>query len=117
MSSSEEQYTRLNSYKTLFSKKIASTIEQYNEQSIEFFKTRLSKIIKNIQDNYKEKQDASSSETEEETFIDFLNSQIGDEIDKMSIGFNTKYKREVKNTLDSELTTFLNKTLFMIFDI
>ena len=127
MSNQEEQYVRLKSYKQLFINNTNKMIDQYNEQSIELFKNNISSVIKNIQKEYKEKEiknisgsgsgSDSGSDSDDLTFVDFLNKKMSCEIDKMVSKQNYKYEREVKNTLDSELTTFLNKTLFMIFDI
>ena len=117
MSNKVEQYSRLNTYKELFNKKITSTIEQYNDQRIELFKNNISKAIKSIKEDYKDKQQIDNSEKNEIEFMDFLNKKMDDEINKTISNFNKKCEKEVKNTIDSELTTFLNKTLFMIFDI
>ena len=127
MSNEGEQTARLNSYKKLFNQKLITTMEQYNEELLELCKKNISSIIKKIQKEYEPKQTnnslgySSSSDSDVDTdslpFMNFLNKKMSDEINYMSLKLNAKYKRDVKNTLDSELTTFLNKSLFMIFDI
>ncbi len=123
----EEQYYRLKSYKEHFNKKMFNCIEQYNKQSIDLFKLIIKKNIIKFKKEHKKIQITNisdsdsdsglSSDTNELSFEEFFNKKFGDEIDNIVSKQNNKYEREFKNTLDNELTTFLNKTLFMIFDI
>ena len=136
---SKEHHERFKNYKDMFNKKISNTIEQYNEEYIELFKTNINKIIKNIHKEYEDNKvintskyntrsgsnvdsssssgSGSSSDTDDLSYEDLLNKKLGEELDKIIIKKHKKYEMEIKNILDSELTTFLNKTLFMIFDI